>query len=546
MNQAQREQPDNGPVQREQPATQVQREQPATQVQPEQPATQAQREQPATQAQREQPATQAQREQPATQEQREQPATQVQREQPATQVQREQLATQVQQEQPATNRRNREPGLTGATGPTGATGATRSNRSNGATGATGATGPSGGIAPLATIAGVGPNVSSQFSELRVSERTPIIELTSVYGLSNLRDIVTVTGSGTVGTNNTEFQLSTLASGTDSAILQSSERGRYESGYAAEAGIGIRLPVAPAGNQVVRWGAFDDQNGLFFGQSVTNGIFVAIRRAGVDTIIPQSSWNVDPLNGTGPSGATLSLSKGNIFEIVFTWYGYGVIEFRVVIPDPTTLAQEVITVHRFSPTGQTSLADPNLPVRAEISNNGTATAFNLFVGGRQYSILGNYSPVFRVTSERRTVTATGTLTPILSFQRKAVFPAGSGRANSVSVKLEGIDLVTSDDIYYQIILGGTINGTFVNYPTATTNIPLSETALTVNSTITTISGGQVLLQGLAAGVDGSARILASASLLDFQLPDTETVTLAVANLSGGSNSVTATFSLTEEW
>ena len=102
-------------------------------------------------------------------------------------------------------------------------------------------------------------------------------------------------------------------------------------YAAEAGIGIRLPVAPTGNQVVRWGVFDDQNGLFFGQNVANGIFVAIRRAGVDTIIPQSSWNVDPLDGTGPSGATLNLAKGNIFQIVFTWYGYGVIEFRVVHP-----------------------------------------------------------------------------------------------------------------------------------------------------------------------------------------------------------------------
>ena len=43
-------------------------------------------------------------------------------------------------------------------------------------------------------------------------------------------------------------------------------------------------------------------------------------------------------------------------------------------------------------------------------------------------------------------------------------------------------------------------TFVNFPTATTNIPLSETALTVNNTLTTISGGQVLFQGLVAGID----------------------------------------------
>ena len=77
--------------------------------------------------------------------------------------------------------------------------------------------------------------------------------------------------------------------------------------------------------------------MFFGQNVTNGIFVGIRRAGTDIIIPQSSWNVDPLNGTGPSGETLNLAKGNIFQIVFTWYGYGVIEFNVVLPNPTNFS-----------------------------------------------------------------------------------------------------------------------------------------------------------------------------------------------------------------
>ena len=120
---------------------------------------------------------------------------------------------------------------------------------------------------------------------------------------------------------------------------------------------------------------------------------------------------------------LDLSKGNIFQIVFTWYGYGVIEFRVVIPNPTTLAQEVITVNRFSPTGQTSFVDPNLPLRAQIDNNGTATAYNLFVGGRQYSIIGKYNPEFRITSERRRISnVTSTLTPVISFARKAIFPA----------------------------------------------------------------------------------------------------------------------------
>ena len=222
------------------------------------------------------------------------------------------------------------------------------------------------------ISNIGPNVNSQFDELLVAKKFPIVELTSVYGLSSLRDAVTTAGGGTVTNDATEYNLSNTASGAASAILESVLRGRYEPGFAGEAGIGVRIPTLPIGNQVGRWGLFDSQNGAFFGVNST-GVFLAIRRGGTDLTFPQSTWNVDRLDGTGPSGATLNLSKGNIFQIVFTWYGYGVIEFRVVIPNPTTLAQEVITVNRFSPTGETSFVDPNLPLRAQIDNNGTATA-----------------------------------------------------------------------------------------------------------------------------------------------------------------------------
>ncbi|MBU3114792.1 hypothetical protein [Clostridium lacusfryxellense] len=398
------------------------------------------------------------------------------------------------------------------------------------------------------ISNIGPTVSSQFNELRVARKFPIVELTSVYGVSSLRDIVTTTGGGTVTNDATEYIVSTTASGADSAILESALRGRYEPGFAGEAGIGVRIPISPTGTQIARWGLFDTENGVFFGSTSTD-IFVAVRRGGVDTVINQSSWNVDPLDGTGPSGATLTLAEGNIYQIVFTWYGYGVIEFRVVLPDPTTLAQEVITVHRYSPTAETSIADPNQPLRAEIDNNGTATGFNLFVGGRQYSIIGKYNPTFRVTSERRTITnITTTLTPIISFTRKAIFPIGSARSNSVEVNLEEINIITSADLAYQVLLGGTLNGAFADYPTATTIIPLNETSLQVNTTSTTITGGEVVFQGVTPGGTGSGtRVLATAELLNFTLPLDEIVTLAVVRIAGSpTNSVTASFSVTESW
>ncbi|WP_082232857.1 hypothetical protein [Halobacillus massiliensis] len=396
------------------------------------------------------------------------------------------------------------------------------------------------------ISNVGPNVSSQFNELRNSEKTPIIELTSVYGLSDLRDIVETIGTGSVSNDATEYLVSTAAGSTDAAILESALRGRYEPGYAGEAGIGARLPDAPTGDQVVRWGMYDSENGAFFGTTSTD-IFVAVRRDGTDDIINQGSWNVDNLDGTGPSGVTLDLSEGNIYQVLFTWYGYGVIEFRVVLPNPVTLAQEVITVHRYTPIGETSFVDPNLPLRAEVDNNGTGSPLTLYIGGRAYGIIGRYDPVFRVTSERRQLTGvTSTLTPVISFIRKTEFPAGSGRANSIEVNLEEINLISSLDIAYQVILGGTVNGTYNNYPTATTNIPNDETGLLVNNNATTITGGEVVFQGITSGGGGADRVTAKALLLDFNLPTDLPITLAVSNLEGGTATVRAVFRVTESW
>lgn len=398
-----------------------------------------------------------------------------------------------------------------------------------------------------TIVGVGPDVNSQFNELNVSSRTPIIELKSTYGLSDLRDVTFTTGSGTVTNDSVEYIVSTNGGATDAAILETAERGRYQAGYAAEAGIGIRLPSPPGSNEVALWGLFDSQNGLYFGQDATNGVFVGVRRAGVDTIVPQSLWNVDPLNGTGPSGFTLNTARGNIYQIVFSWYGFGVIEWQVAIQTSTGSAQEVVTVHREKPLFQTSLTDPNLPVRAEVSNNGSTGTFALYVAGRAYSILGTSRQTFRITSERRgPISVSTTPYPLISFQRKTIFPAGSGRTNSVNIRITGLDILSNGDVAFIIYVGGQVNSTFVNFPTATTNIPDNETALLVNSTSTSITTlGQVVYQGLATGGQGRSTALSASDGIDIVLPDDSIVTLAAATFSG-SATVTSSFRLQENW
>ena len=63
----------------------------------------------------------------------------------------------------------------------------------------------------------------------------------------------------------------------------------------------------------------------------------------------------------------------------------------------------------------------------------------------------------------------------------------------------------------------------------------------------ITGGQVIFQGVTSGTGGNSRVLATAQLLNFALPDNAIVTLAVVRIAGpSSNSVTASFSVTESW
>ena len=41
-----------------------------------------------------------------------------------------------------------------------------------------------------------------------------------------------------------------------------------------------------------------------------------------TFIPQASWNVDPMDGTGPSDMTLSPQLGNVYQVGFQYLGFG--------------------------------------------------------------------------------------------------------------------------------------------------------------------------------------------------------------------------------
>lgn len=382
--------------------------------------------------------------------------------------------------------------------------------------------------------------STPFSELHTALRHSIIELKSVYGLSNLRDVVTTASGGTVTATTSEFQLDTDGTAGSRSVLDSAEIGRYVPGLSAEAGIGVRTSgAAPSGNAEQRWGYFDDDNGYYFGRDAA-GLFIRRRSGGVDAAkVAQADWNIDKLDGTGPSQLTLDTAHGNIFQIRFAWYGYGVIEWVVVVETASGLVSYPQVVHRERVTGQTSIENPNLPLRAELDNNGTGAAQQLFVAGRQFSIYaGSYTPNTRQTPEYRQIANLATsFLPLVSFRRKAAFPTASVKAHSV-------DMLSEVNGRWEL----RSNMTLVNESWGTpSRVTATETSLEVDVAATAASGGEMIAAGLLGGdTNRNRREREQAALPAFDLVGAQPLTLIVAGLTGTNQTISASLTMQEEW
>lgn len=383
---------------------------------------------------------------------------------------------------------------------------------------------------------------SQFGEDLTTERTPIIQLNSSYGTSGLRDIIFTSGSGAVTNEAGYIGLATGATANSDAQIFAAEVGRYSPGYSAEIGIGLRLPTFPDGNKVAAWGGLtaDLQNGFLFGASAS-GVFIQVINAGNNTFAFQQDWNIDKLDGTGDSGFDLDVTEGQIYQIDFTWYGYGQILFGVIgIPPNEPNKQRFIPCHAFSPEGEVSIVSPNLSLYAEVRNEDDAENFEMELGGRQYSIVGNTNPKFRFVSDFRVDENTDTTsTPLVTFRRKAGFL-------DRSVKIQGFNAICSGENHIlEVYIGSTLTGTSYGTPT---NHTAAETAVESDTSATALSGGILVWQAIvpaSAGTGNSSDTLTSTDFL-LDIPENEPVTLAARTVSGTGTVDVGLFRLKEEW
>ena len=95
-------------------------------------------------------------------------------------------------------------------------------------------------------------------------------------------------------------------------------------------------------------------------------------AQTNTFIPQASFNIDKLDGTGPSGMTLDTTKGNVFEIGVQYLGYGNAKFAIEDPETGNL-RPFHTIKNANSRTTTVLKNPNLSILATSANIGGTTS-----------------------------------------------------------------------------------------------------------------------------------------------------------------------------
>lgn len=395
--------------------------------------------------------------------------------------------------------------------------------------------------------------SSLFGDVVTIERTTLLDISSSFGTSTVTDEIETTGSAGVtqdpDPDTGEIVLSTGTTADSSIALRTAEYGRYTPGYSAQAGIGIRIPTLPtdAGSEA-RWGYFDEQNGFYWGYDGSQQeLFVGRRSNGTETErIYRSEWNRNVVDDI--IDRPIDANEGNIFQIDFSWYGYGIILFSIVTQTDNDLrtdtpTQKTVTVHAISVQGETSTTDPNQPLNVQAENGTSAEDFDVRVGGRQFSIFGDKPTGNRVTSEtvfERTF-AQDSWTHVMSWRRKQ---AGSGTEPNARLNLNGIDYATNQTSKVALVVNPILNNPTWGTPNLTDP---DETLLEVTTT------------GTFGGLDGGTKIWESSTRVsstgqaqtnqspdvDLSLGQNNIVSLVVWG-NGGSGNATSTLRFAEDW
>lgn len=174
-----------------------------------------------------------------------------------------------------------------------------------------------------------------FGRLRVSQPYTLLDSKNIYSKNTFLfdEALSGTATSTFSAYDSCVDLRTSAPG-DYVIRQTRVRFNYQPGKGM---IYMFTGVfAPEANVIKRVGAFqslsaapyEPSDGVFLEVTGSGPAFRIVKNQGTyhTNYAPQSTWNVDRFDGTGPSGKTIDFTKAILFVIDYQWLAVGRVRF----------------------------------------------------------------------------------------------------------------------------------------------------------------------------------------------------------------------------
>lgn len=387
---------------------------------------------------------------------------------------------------------------------------------------------------------------SIFNEEIYGLRNDQISIQFQYGVSTNDVTSSVAGSGSIQSINSMAVVSSGANTTASAQIQSTDIATYQPGHETDSFFTAMFPNGSATNSTQWIGLFDDNNGLAIGFNGTT-FSILLRDNAIDTIIAQSSFNGDKLDGSGPSGFILNPANLNVFRISFGWLGAAPINFQIINQNGDWITFHTIIL---SNTIQTpAFSNPLLPMTAQVIKTGSTTT-DLQIRTASWNACNivslQPSPALRdfaVSSSVITLNAAGLETHLVTIFNKPTFQS---RPNKIRVTVEiisgGSTSITS--FTAQIILrkNATVTGLILTDVDAANSV----TQFSTSGTYTAGTGTRLLtLPGNSFG-SGPINLLTLTGDIEIFIHPGETLTINGISLSGGGNTAIAALSWYEQF
>ena len=361
---------------------------------------------------------------------------------------------------------------------------------------------------LTSIPVFGPNASpfgdnastDSFGRLRISLPNTLLDAKFLYDKQpQYWDEVVNIGASTFVQSDASITMATSGD-TGYVIRQTTTRYNYQPGKSMLAVYTFVAP--PEVNIVKRIGSFQGLSaapytpidGTYLEIGSNGPSFNIVKTAGTtySVSVPQSAWNIDPLNGSGPSGLTMDFTKGQIYAMDYEWLGLGRLRFGFYLQGKLYYAHQVTNLNTLSAP---YISSPNQPVRYEIRQSGAGA-------GLMKSIC---STVLDESSQEILGTAISVgLSSAVTVQNNLMTPILAVRLNPNNSNLallgKSFDLYNIDNtanILYKVYRNPSFNA-----PLTWQNVENSYMQFAVGNPSITLSGGYTLYSGYVPKSQGT--------------------------------------------